>query len=333
MENRCPLCASTRTAPFSPLGEGDGRSGEGYRVYGCGDCGVAFTWPRLDTAETSDLYGDDYYSFRSTSLESLPLWGSAATALDRALRLLRGRRSRLADLLERLLFWPARNVPQAVPLFYPGRDVLDLGCGAGDQMALWRRVGRNVRGVDISPRAAAEGGKRGLDIFTGEIWEAGFAAGSFDIVYANQVIEHTGDTHATLREIWRVLRPGGVLIVGVPNTANRFLAVFKSGWAFLQIPFHFLHFDPASLCAALARDGFFIRKVYTITPAAGLLESLARMFPGFGRVYADCHLKAPCIAAYVLLSLLLLPCNLGLRGDLLYVIAVKGGQSPCPGPR
>jgi ubiquinone/menaquinone biosynthesis C-methylase UbiE len=328
MENRCPLCASTRTGLFSSLKDGENRFGDVYRLYRCGDCGVVFTHPRPSESENASLYGDDYYSFRSTSLESLPLWRYPAKALLRLLRFLHGSGSRYAAYLERLLFKALRNVPQTVPLFFHGRDVLDIGCGAGDQMALWREVGLNVQGVDISPHAAVEGRKRGLEIFTGEVWDAGYADESFDIVYANQVIEHTRDTHATLGEIRRILKPGGVLIAGVPNTDNHLLGLFKSNWAFLQVPQHFLHFTPVSLRATLVQDGFTIREVYTITPAAGLLESLGKIFPSFGSKYADYHLKALGIAVYVLLSLLLLPSNLGLRGDLLYIIAVKGSPMP-----
>jgi len=313
-----------RARLFSSLKDCDNHFGDGYRLYQCGGCGVVFTCPRPGEAETVGFYGDDYYSFRSTSLESLPLWRYVARALVRTLPFLRASGSSHTLPLERVLFGMLRNVPHIVPLFFPGCDVLDIGCGAGDQMAIWREAGLNVWGVDISPHAAAEGLKRGLKIFTGEIWDAGFADASFDIVYANQVIEHTRETHATLQEIRRVLRPGGVLIVGVPNTDNHLLRLFKSGWAFLQVPQHLLHFSPASLPATLAQDGFAIRMVYTITPAAGLLESLGKRSPGFGRAYADYHLSALGIAAYAFLSLLLLPANLGLRGDLLYVIAAKG---------
>ncbi len=327
MERRCPVCLSAEVGLF-PLLKAEENYFGGYRLYECGGCGVVFTHPLPSEAETLGFYGGDYYSFTSLSLESLPWWRHVARALVLSLFFLRRTGSGKTVLVEKLLFGLMRNVPQMVPLFFPGRHILDLGCGAGDQMALWQEVGLDARGVDISPVAALRGSRRGLKIFSGEIWDAGFEGGSFDIVYANHVLEHTRDPHATLKEIERILRPHGVLIIGVPNTASHLLRLFGSRWFPLQVPLHLLHFSPASLHALLAQNGFAVRQVYTVTPAAGLLESLGKVFPGFESVYARCRRKAPGIAAYALLTLLLLPANLGLRGDSLYVIAVKDNDVP-----
>ncbi len=322
MDPFCPLCALAETSLFQLIPDSENYF-DGYRLYTCGGCGVVFTHPRPGETEAASFYGEEYYSFKSASLESLPVWKYAARALVATLALCRVLRPVNAARLEKLLFRVVRNVPQMVPLFFHGRNVLDLGCGSGDQMALWREGGLDVWGVDISPIAADAGSKRGLRIFSGEIWDAGFAGGCFDIVYANQVIEHTRETNAILEEIKRVLKPGGVLIMGAPNTGSHLLRIFKSRWISLQVPLHLLHFSPASLTGTLVRHGFAIRQVYTITPAGGLLESLGKVFPRFGSFYIDRHQNVAWIAFYILLSLLLLPANLGLRGDYLYVIAAK----------
>jgi SAM-dependent methyltransferase len=319
----CPLCASAEADLFLSIEAGDNCFEKRYRLYTCGGCGVVFTHPIPCDADIQSLYGEDYYSFSSQSLESLPFWKYVAKTLFPMVRSLHSKKSRYAMYLERILFVLARNVPQTVPLFFAGSEVLDVGCGAGDQIALWQEAGFSAQGVDTSPLAAAEGARKGLKIFAGELWEAGFADDLFDICYANHVIEHTGEPHAMLKEIWRVLKPGGVLVAGVPNLDSSLFALFKSKWFHLDVPRHLLHFSPASLAAMLAQDGFAIGQLYTITPAGGLLGSLGNMLPWFEALCGDRRFFVFYVAAYILLTLLLLPSNLGLKGDWLYAIAVK----------
>jgi SAM-dependent methyltransferase len=320
----CPLCASLETGLFPSIAAGDNRFMERYCLYECDGCGIVFTHPILCDDDIQDLYGEDYYSFRSRTLENLPFWKYAAKVLLPLLRFLHGRKSTWTGSLEELLFLLARNIPQMVPLFFAGSHVLDVGCGAGDQMALWHRVaGLSAWGVDTSPLAAAEGAKRGLRIHTGELRDARFTEDFFDIAYANHVIEHVREPHAMLEELSRVLKPGGVLIIGVPNLDSSLLRFFKSRWFNLDVPRHLFLFSPASLTAVLRQHGFMAEKIYTITPAGGLLGSLGIVSP---RCETRCRERL-CftlyVAWYILLTLFLLPSNLGLRGDWLYIVARK----------
>lgn len=326
MDILCPLCASTRIGLFSAVDAGENCFNDIYRLYSCVDCGLVFTYPVPEDEKILARYGEDYYSFRSQSLESLAFWKHAARAIATIMRSLRGSGSRYAVLLKRLLFLFMRNIPQMTPLFFDASDILDVGCGAGDQMALWQETGLQAWGVDVSPLAAIEGKKRGLRISTGELKDAGFASGSFDIVYANHVIEHIRDPGATLGEIRRVLKRGGVLMVGVPNIDSALFGLLKAKWFHLDVPRHLLHFSPARLAAMLEEAGFSIQQSYTITPAGGLFGSLGNLFPRFEIVYRDRRLFVPYIIGYIILTVLLVPANVGLRGDWLYVIAVKDTQ-------
>jgi ubiquinone/menaquinone biosynthesis C-methylase UbiE len=107
-----------------------------------------------------------------------------------------------------------------------GLDVLDVGCGQGIDLVRYARAGANVTGVDLTPRHVelARGHLAALGL-TGTVVEGDaerlpFPDDSFDRVSSNGVLHHTPDIAASLREIRRVLRPGGEARIIVYNKAS-----------------------------------------------------------------------------------------------------------------
>lgn len=101
-----------------------------------------------------------------------------------------------------------------------GRDVLDVGCGDGDlAVELWRR-GATVTGIDASPEmveaARARAKQEGADIsfMVGEAANIPFAPERFDVVVAVTILCFVANAAPVFSEIARVLRPGGVLVIG-----------------------------------------------------------------------------------------------------------------------
>jgi SAM-dependent methyltransferase len=96
----------------------------------------------------------------------------------------------------------------------PAPRVLDLGCGAGDSVDLFRSLDRDVRwtGADIEDSAeVAQRTRTDADFVTFDGERLPFADGSFDLVYCKQVLEHVRHPGPLLAEVARVLRPGGAL--------------------------------------------------------------------------------------------------------------------------
>ena len=131
---------------------------------------------------------------------------------------------RFFDELDQYHFEKLHHLPRLVNFDgYRGRSVLDVGCGAGIDLARFARGGANVTGVDIAPSAVALARANfaqqklpgHFEVANGE--QLPFSDGSFDLVFAHGVVQYTTDPQRLIDECWRVLRPGGDAIIQVYN--------------------------------------------------------------------------------------------------------------------
>lgn len=101
---------------------------------------------------------------------------------------------------------------------WKGKDVLDVGCGAGVEVVRFARAGARVTGVDIAESAIAlarqnveqQGLSARLEVADGE--HLPYPDASFDLVFAHGVVQYTGDDSRMVADVHRVLRPGGLAI-------------------------------------------------------------------------------------------------------------------------
>lgn len=151
-------------------------------------------------------------------------------------------------------------VPERIPFLVaavgtPGKRVLDLGCRSG-AVTQHFMPGNDVVGMDVDREALAVAARRGIEPVRGNVEEPlPFADASFDAIVAGELLEHVRWPADVVREVRRVLRPGGVFAGSVPNAFRlqsrlRFLA----GFAPEDDPTHLRMYSPRSLRALL--DGF-----------------------------------------------------------------------------
>jgi SAM-dependent methyltransferase len=116
---------------------------------------------------------------------------------------------------------------------YRGRKVLEVGCGAGTDLARFARGGALVSGVDLSAAAITLAGQNfEQQGFQADLREADgehlpFADNSFDLVYAHGVVQYTSDPQALVNECRRVLKPGGEAVFQVYNRISWLNALSK----------------------------------------------------------------------------------------------------------
>lgn len=165
----------------------------------------------------------------------------------------------------------------------PAGRLLDVGCGYGYFLDLMRSAGWVVTGVEISKDAArfAEE-KLTLDVRHGSLEDAALPSSSFDVVTLWYVLEHVREPHLLLREVWRVMKDGGLLIIRIPNRnidVDKVLASLGLGHFFLiNPPRHLNDFSAKTLQFLLEKEGFDIAGLKNGIPRAtgSILEIIRR---------------------------------------------------------
>jgi SAM-dependent methyltransferase len=121
-----------------------------------------------------------------------------------------------------------------------GGDLLDLGTHRGDftQRVAKRLGATRVAGVELIERHAAVARDRGVDVTVGDLDDGlPFPSESFDVVHANQVLEHVRRTDVLMREVRRVLRPDGLACISTNNLSS-WHNVISLGLGMQPMPMH-----------------------------------------------------------------------------------------------
>jgi 2-polyprenyl-3-methyl-5-hydroxy-6-metoxy-1,4-benzoquinol methylase len=147
----------------------------------------------------------------------------------------------------------------------PKGRLLDVGCGGGGTMKLMKEWGWHVEGVDFDSAAIENARKKGLTAHLGALSDQAFADNSFDAVIMSHVVEHVPRPIDFLREVYRILRPGGRLVIATPNAWSLGHRLWRNAWISLATPYHLFVFNPSSLSAVMVRAGFAVVSLRTTT--------------------------------------------------------------------
>ncbi len=146
--------------------------------------------------------------------------------------------------------------------YEPSGRLLDVGCGAGFFLDAARARGFAVQGVDLSPVPASYATEQlGLDVTVGSLYGYESIGDAFDAVTIFQTIEHDPDPAALCAQLFRLLKPGGALMVTTPAADGFVARVMGKRWFGYRNVEHVSFFSRASLRHALEAAGFEIEFV------------------------------------------------------------------------
>ena len=217
----------------------------------CSKCGVATTSPWPSDEQLGEAYAPWYR----------PEDGRFSGLGDKILRRMR---ATLANRLNRVL---------------PEGPILDVGAGDGNLIASFRRHGREAVGVD--PYAA----KNHPHVRAVELEEM---TGNWSAVIFWHSLEHLRRPVRSLQHAAKLVAPGGVLVVAVPNATSLQARIFGDYWLALDLPRHLVHISPPALISQIEALGFKVEHVsYTRGGQVlfGWLHGLVVRFPGHPDLY------------------------------------------------
>ncbi len=214
---------------------------KGFDLVECSTCGLAYVANPPSTEALAQIYsGMKDYHFDLQDENSL--------AYERIARIAG---NHLAFL---------RQVPGAMDA---KGALLDVGCSTGQFLAAARGEGFDVRGLELSiPSARFARSTYRLSVDSGSFADCRLPAGSQQVITMFDVIEHVPDPAADLARAWKLLRPGGWLVLSTPNIDGWFprlsyrLAHALNYWPHPEPPHHLFQFSVRTLGAMLARAGF-----------------------------------------------------------------------------
>ena len=223
----CPVCGTSRAVPRLAI------EGLAARLVACTGCDTGRLHPMPSAAQVAAFYPAQYYG---------DLGAKFRGPIELLVRAVGARHVRFLS----------RGLPD-------GARVLDVGCGRGVVLSALARRGFEAHGVELSEAAAHGADPRAHIRIAPDLATARYPGGWFDGAIVWHVLEHLRDPRGTLEELRRLLRPGGRLVVAVPNSSSLQARWAGAAWFHLDLPRHLFHFPLAALRRLVEDAGFEIR--------------------------------------------------------------------------
>lgn len=254
----CPLCESDQI--FLHLSCTDHfLSKEVFNLNRCGDCGFVFTQDYPDENEAGRYYeSEDYISHSDTS---------------------KGLSNKLYRIVRSLMLQRKSALVRKITGLKKG-TLLDIGTGTGHFAAAMKKAGWQVNGIEINEKAREHSSTRfGLEIISPEQIST-LASDSFDCITLWHVLEHFHDPLNYTSEIMRLLKPGGLCLIALPNCNSYDAEYYGKYWAAYDVPRHLWHFSTLSFGLFMKKTGGVAGDIRTLPLDVFYISILSERYKG-----------------------------------------------------
>ena len=240
VDRPCPTCG--RTDPRPELEK------DHMHLVRCAGCDLVYVTPTFDEAHYREVYASQEYQ---------------DIVRDLGIKSHEYRVGRFGTERVELM---SRFVSAKTPRY------LDVGCSTGFVVEAARNRGWQAIGTDLNPSAIEFGRARGLDLRAVSLEDAGFEPASFDAVSLFDVLEHLIDPLQVLRACTRLLAPGGIVFLYVPNYDSASRLLMGSHAHFIWPTHHLNSYTPATIRDLRSREG--LRTEYVATEGLDIVDYL-----------------------------------------------------------
>lgn len=218
--NTCPWCGNQTDHSYMEVKDLF-LSKEDFKLMKCDHCGLIFTVPRPSSDVIGNYYlSNEYYSHQQNKKGLVPRLYEAVKSLN-----------------------IKKKASYAIDGLTVGK-LLDIGCGIGDFLLEVSKRGWDVMGIEPSENAKSIAKERLGFLPLDPSESCSLIDHSFDVITMWHVLEHVDDLKIQTSELNRLLKPGGRLIIALPNYQSFDCQYYKQYWAAWDVPRHLNHFSP-----------------------------------------------------------------------------------------
>ena len=246
--NKCLVCSSKKiTVLFRK---------NGFTFDKCNDCSFVFVNPRPSEKDLMPFYNENFFKGKVKFPE----------------RWTKNYCEGITSYIGR-----SKKTLKKIGHYKKSGKLLDIGCGLGYLIEQAGKEGWEAMGLEISDYAVKVCLDKKLEVLKGQVEKLGSFSSSFDVIVAQDVLEHVFSPENFLNRINKLLKNNGLLVLEVPNNSSLRANLLGKEWREYIPPVHLNFFDKNNLSQILENHGFEIKKIYSeISITIGLRETLRR---------------------------------------------------------